>query len=190
MTNNNIVKSQYFNWLCAIAIPDNNLRENYTALLGYLYEKIYIPRFEMDLNRAQDGVNLRFKFEREYDYAIEDIIEYFDNEPCSMLEMMIALSIKLEESIMFDPDKGDRISLWFMNMLRNMEISDSTNNMFHYKRVDLVVSLFLDGQYGADGSGSLFKIKRKDIDMRDYDLWYQMNFYAEELDKLERTIGF
>lgn len=45
------------------------------------------------------------------------IASYLDNRPCSVLEMIIALAIRLEEHIMDDPDIGNRTGQWFWDMI-------------------------------------------------------------------------
>ena len=74
----------------------------------------------MDADRAEDGINLRYRFGYENGYESAMIASYLDDRPCSVLEMMVALSMKMEEQIMDDPDIGDRTSVWFWKMIDNL----------------------------------------------------------------------
>ena len=52
--------------------------------------------------------NLRYRFGREIKLPSGIISSELDNYPCSVLEMLIALSIRCEETIMTDEEYGDR----------------------------------------------------------------------------------
>ena len=65
----------------------------------------------MDRNRALDGLALRDK----YGYSGDP-----DEEPCTVLEMLIALSLRIENQFMTNYDEGDRTSMWFWIMITNI----------------------------------------------------------------------
>jgi len=48
----------------------------------------------MDGNRAEDGIDLRYRFGYEKEYEGSTIASYLDNSPCSVLEMLIALAFR------------------------------------------------------------------------------------------------
>lgn len=184
MIDNNFFKSRYFEWLCKQAIPNECLRKEYSNLLGCLYEINYYANFEMDNNRITDGIDLRYRFARSISiYNTIEVDNLCQYEQCSMLEMMLALCIRMEESIMYDPDKGDRTHVWFEHMLKSLGILEESNDLFSRQRIEFKISQFLEGQYSVDGGG-LFILRNKKIDLNKYDLWYQMNLYTEQLDAM------
>ena len=82
------------------------IRDRYKILLCQLHGIIFYNLIDMDADRAEDGINLRYRFGYENGYESAMIASCLDNRPCSVLEMMVALAIKIEEQIMDDPDNG------------------------------------------------------------------------------------
>ena len=134
-----------------------------------------IPR---DDNRAYDGLNLRYRFGYENGYG-DDISADFDSRPCSVLEMMVALAIRCEESIMDDPYVGDRTGQWFWGMIVNLGLGSMIDSRFDKRRVDEVIKRFLDREYEPNGKGGLFTIKNCDRDLRNVEIWYQLCWYLD-----------
>ena len=95
-------------------------RLSYRKLLRELHRIEFTYSIPMDGNRAEDGVDLRYRFGYENGYSSSMISVYLDNRMCSVLEMMIALAIRCEEHIMDDPDIGNRTGQWFWNMIVNL----------------------------------------------------------------------
>ena len=135
-----------------------------------------------DVNRAVDGVDLRNRFIDEMKYD-EKYLDYL-RAPCSVLEMIIALAIRCEETIMYDTRYGNRYKQWFWSMLKNLQISHYTDNYFinHLNSEQNIISRiynFLDHNYRPDGLGGLFYIKNCEEDMRDIEIWTQMCWYLD-----------
>ena len=94
---------QYYDWLHKIVCGEWEPRNlSFHRLLMYLHNRTYIPACEMDQCRAEDGVNLRYRFASECDIPYDKIDAEFHGVPCSMLEMMVALAVRIEEHIMED----------------------------------------------------------------------------------------
>ena len=92
---------QYYDWLYKIVCGEWEPRNlSFHRLLMYLFNRDYIPACEMDVCRATDGINLRYRFASENDIPYGKIDAVFQGVPCSMLEMMVALAIRIEEHIM------------------------------------------------------------------------------------------
>ena len=106
----------------------------------------------------------------------------FASESCSVLEMMIALAIRLEEHIMHDPDIGDRTAMWFWGMLDSMGLSEMDDSEFNLAYVEAVVQRFLDRDYRPDGKGGLFTIEECKYDLRKVEIWYQACWYLDTLE--------
>jgi hypothetical protein len=101
--------------------------------------------------------------------------------PCSVLEMMIALAIRCEETIMDDPDIGDRTRQWFWGMIINLGLGGMTDANFDPDFVDDSVLRFLNRDYEPDGRGGLFTIRNCHRDLRDVEIWYQLCWYLDSI---------
>jgi len=161
----------YLEWLIFLVCQDDRERESYQSLFQYLLECEFDPRIHNDENRASDGLNLRTIFEDETGYSCEKF------GPCSVLEMLVALAIRCENDIMYDPDEGDRTAIWFWEMMDNMGLSRMDKWRFDRRKVNLIVRKLNDRTYDEDGYGGPFYIAGFDRDMRKIELWYQMNFW-------------
>lgn len=173
----NDLKASYFNWLCNKVWSFNTMMvlSRYSKLLQTLYLIDYTFDNDMDQNRAYDGLSLRNYYADE-NQTSEGIID-----PCSVLEMMVALAIKCED-IMCDPSKDDRTYYWFEEMLDSLNLTDQDDYNFDQGQVERRISIFLNKQYDANGRGGLFTILNADIDMRTKDIWYQMQAFLCEYD--------
>jgi hypothetical protein len=146
-------------------------------LLSYLHEREFNYILDMDGNRAEDGMDLRYRFayENAYDYSM--VATYLDDRPCSILEMMVALAFRCEEHIMDDPDIGNRTGQWFWGMIENLGLGHMYDSEFDNHYVDTVLDRFLNRQYKRNGEGGLFTIENCRRDLRDIEIWYQMSWY-------------
>ena len=172
------LNNSYFSWLCRF-IGKKEKVDRYSKLLRKLYHipfRYMIPR---DGNREADGIDLRYRFGSEEDYSQPIISSELDSRTCSVLEMMVALSIRIEEQIMGDPDTGDRPDKWFWLMIENLGLIDMDNEHYIQEKADLIINNFLDRKYSKNGEGSLFVIKNVD-DIRGMEIWYQMCHYLNE----------
>ena len=111
--------NEYFEWMYQL-VCGNVKRVSYRKLLCHLYDTPFDYSIAMDGNRAEDGVDLRYRFGYEHNIEGSAIASCLDDKECSVLEMMVALSIRCEEHIMDNPDIGDRTGKWFLNMIENL----------------------------------------------------------------------
>jgi hypothetical protein len=135
----------------------------------------------MDGNRAEDGIDLRYRFGYEQGYDSQTISTFLDNRPCSVLEMLIALAIRCEEHIMDDPDIGNRTGQWFWNMIINLGLGFMDDTKFDENYVKDVISRFLYRKYKRNGEGGLFTVEHCKNDLRTVEIWYQMCWYLDEV---------
>lgn len=172
------VVNEYFEWLVNIACADNKV-VSYRKLLTYLHCVEFVFSEPMDGNRAEDGIELRYRFA--HCYLGDDEAEYLLNGPCSVLEMMLALSIRCEETIMDDPTMGDRTSQWFWGMIASLGLGGMYDKNFDIYRVEDVIERFLNRDYEPDGTGGLFTVRDYDYDMRNIEIWHQLCEYLNSI---------
>ena len=166
----------YFYWLSDLVCGKRYSKElSYMKLLEYLHRIEFRYLIPMDQNRAMDGIDLRWRF------TLEEGSELDMDEPCSVLEMLIALAIRCEENIMDDPAVGDRTGQWFWGMIVNLGLGSMTDARFDRYFVDDVIERFLNREYEPDGRGGLFKIRDCDYDLRDVEIWHQLLWYLDAL---------
>ena len=174
------LNDEYLEWMYNIVCDDNYADTTYHYLFACLYDIEFIYVMPMDASRAEDGVDLRYRFgyDRGYDQTL--IASYLDDHPCSVLEMMVALSIRCEEHIMDNPDLGNRVGQWFWTMIVNLELGEMTDSKFDVDYVENQVCRFMYRDIERDGKGGLFRIHNPRRDMRTADIWYQLNWYLSE----------
>ena len=164
MTPNELI-DRYFDWMYQLVVDDRYSKQSYRKLFFKLHGTEFTYTIPMDGNRAEDGIDLRYRFGRENHYSDSMIASYLDNTPCSILEMMIALSLRCEEHIMDNPD--------------GLGSMDDTE--FDRDYVDMVLKRFLARDYQRNGRGGLFTVYDPRQDMRSMEIWYQLNCYLREI---------
>ena len=175
-----VIKEEYFNWMFKqINIDDD---KPYSKLLRTLHEIDFTYLIEMDGNRYEDGIDLRYLFRDKVGYSDKEIAIYLDDSPCSVFEMMLALAIRLEVGIMYDPEQGYRTDIWFWDMVDSLGLTGMTDDLFDEFTVKRKVYAFLERKYNRDGSGGLFTIKNSKCDLRNVEIWYQANWYLNGIE--------
>ena len=120
----------------------------------------------------------RFGLQKRYS---QDYIDEYLFGPCSVLEMMIALSIRCEESIMDDTEYGNRTGQWFWGMISSLGLSSMTDDMFDKQYATNVINKFLNREYEPNGKGGLFTIRNCKDDLRNVEIWYQLCWYLDSI---------
>lgn len=178
----NEIKEEYFNWLydyvCKGRAYNNT---SYKKLFMYLHQVEFTFFVRNDINRAGDGVDLRYRFavHRTDDPDFQEDILYVLDGPCSVLEMIIALAIRCETTIMDNTHYGDRTSQWFWSMLTNLGIAYMDDERFDERDAEDIICTFLDRRYEPDGKGGLFWIKGCPDDLRQLEIWTQLCWYLD-----------
>lgn len=176
------LRREYFEWLCNIVCEMRfSDQVSYQDLLMHLHEITFRYSIPRDQNRAEDGINLRYKFAMLHDCLSIDLILDILDGPCSVLEMMVALAINCEEDIMDDPNVGNRTGQWFWGMIVSLGLGGMTNTNYDSDYVEDVVAIFLDREYEPDGRGGLFTIQNCDRDLTTVEIWYQMCWYLDSI---------
>lgn len=173
------VAQTYFNWLCGLVeIGGGRSDHNHRKLAEILHTKRFFWFVPNDDNREEDGRDLRKTFlERR-----PDIYDLNLKEDCTVLEMLIALSIRMEW-ILSDGSR-DQMPKRFWEMIDNLELSNFLSDDCvieeNIDEIEDIINLFLERKYTETGSGGLFPLKRPKHDQRKIEIWYQMAEYLAE----------
>ena len=178
-----LIENRYFEWLSDIVCEKRFSREiSYKKLLMYLHKTEFIYSIPKDQNRAEDGISLRYRFALAHEHGSSpDLVMDILDGPCSVLEMMVALSIRCEENIMDDPHFGDRTCQWFWGMVTNLGLGGMTDEHFDRGYVESAVARFLNHDYEPDGKGGLFTVRNCKRDLREVEIWYQLCWYLDRI---------
>lgn len=176
------IRFEYYEWLKGLMCREHfPITNPYEKLLSHLYSTEFRYVLQRDANRADDGVNMRYRFALfNYEDDVDMILDILD-EPCSVLEMMIALAIRCEETIMDDPSIGDRTGVWFWGMVVNLGLGEMNDAHYDGYFVDEALERFLDRDYDPDGKGGLFRIRNCDTDLRNIEIWRQLLWYLDSI---------
>lgn len=174
------IKNDYFEWLYRYACRGKiNNDISYRKLFMLMHNTTFDFYIPQDLNRANDGIDLRYRFGNRINY--ENIMDILD-EPCSLLEMILALAIRCEETIMSNPQYGDRTKQWFWNMLKNLGLSYMTDDRFDRDRANKIIYDFMEHRYSPNGRGGLFYIPNCKEDLSNEEIWTQLCWYLENFE--------
>lgn len=176
------IEEEYFEWMYDKICGKRYAKENsYRKLLTHLHEREFIYILPKDANRAEKGEELRYLFAYEiYNHDSRDYIVDCLYRPCSVLEMMIALSISCEE-IMDDPSLGDRTGQWFWKMIVNLGLGGMYDARFDMREVDRIIDIFLNREFEPDGKGGLFRIRNCKNDLRKFEIWISALWYLDTI---------
>lgn len=174
------VNNEYFDWLVSIIYSDaKNRPYSYNKLLSHLHNTRFRYSIKRDYNRESDGLDLRRRF-----YLVTNCEEagLYLNGPCSVFEMMVALALRCEETIMSDSSYGDRTGQWFWQMIVNMGLGSMRDELYDKKFVSYAIERFLSRDYEPNGKGGLFTVRHRKCDMRNVEIWAQLQWYLDEID--------
>ena len=166
----------YFNWIEKLISDDNVEASDYRKLLLFLNDIPFSYIIPMDDNRIADGIDLRYRFGYDTERPYAQIATYLDIRPASVLEVMVALSLRIEEQFI----DGDDVGKWFWIMIGNLGLAEYKDLYFNKAKVDRIVKQFIERDYDKSGRGGLFITNNDNTDMRNMEIWDQMHLYLNE----------
>ena len=166
----------YFNWIEKLISDDNVEASDYRKLLLFLNDIPFSYIIPMDDNRIADGIDLRYRFGYDTEIPNAQIATYLDIRPASVLEVMVALSLRIEEQFI----DGDDVGKWFWIMIDNLGLAEYKDLYFNKAKVDRIVKQFIERDYDKSGRGGLFITNNDNTDMRNMEIWDQMHLYLNE----------
>lgn len=173
-----VIRTKYFNWMCDLVAGKRFKKLPFVKLLTYLHETPFTYDVLKDQNREADGIDLRYRYavfvlkEKSPDFITDNL-----QGPCSVFEMMVALALRCEETIMDDPQIGDRTGQWFWGMIVSLGLGGMFDDRYDELLVRDNVEKFLNREYAPDGTGGLFTIKGSREDLREVEIWTQLCWY-------------
>lgn len=165
------IEKEYFNWLCAKVL--NSTSGMYVELFKVLYNTQFTWFVSGDRNRAEDGNELKLYFLNETGWERDN--NSFINQPCSVLEMMVAFAGRAA----FQTDISE--SKWMGIFLANLGLEQ-------YRRlqpadipvVEDILNTFIWRTYDPSGHGGMFPMRRPRQDQRKVEIWYQFFAWLED----------
>lgn len=173
----------YLRWL-APQIRSNSGR-SYGGLLEIMFEKefIWLAPTANDANRVGDGLDLRVEFCRSQNFAFSEVGAFLDKEapipPCSFLEVLIALSRRLEFNA------GGSAEDWALQLVANLHLHRIADPVGRRKveRAHEILDTCIFRNYSPDGMGGFFPLRWPEEDQTKVEIWYQMAYYIDELQR-------
>lgn len=182
MTQTNLSKIEYdlgyHDYLLDIIGGDNGYKNLLMTLHSHAF--YWLDSVPDDRNRARTALELREKYKE----LVGDILD--QNGIASVLEVLISLAIKCEDSLMRNFKDEDTTYIWFWSMLENAGLLDQQFNDLNFivGKTDILIGEILDNilsrNYGPDGYGGFFYAERSPLDFRKLDLWIQLNQWILE----------
>ena len=158
----------YYTWLTNIV----GLK-HHTKLLQELYLTPFRWVLEMDGNRIDDGLELRYRFGYSVGMTKEERDTLRSIRPCSILEVMAAMALRCEEEYMHSGD-DTTTQRWFYHMIASLGLMGMNDAKFDEAVVQEKLNKMMDRDYSPNGLGGLFFIPNYPEDLRTVELWYQM----------------
>ena len=170
------VSVDYLSWLMNIIEDEHH--KNYKELCRYLFSIEFIWSVSGDENRSEDGKNLRSVY---CDQTGQNYI--YDSNPCSVLEMMIALAVRGSEDILWD-GRNNYTSFLFWTMIDNLGLIDCVDGAFDIGYAIERIDIFLKRNYDKNGFGGLFRPShfyfRVPKKWEKMEIWYQMQNWIND----------
>ena len=167
----------YFDWLNKLV----RANRTYSLLMEQLYNTEFYYIIDLDQNRIGHALELQriYISKNNLPDYISDYLH--DASSISVLEVLVSMAYKIEDSIMCDDDYGDRTYVWFWMMIDNLGIRLS-NSEYNDDYVDWVLRRFMNREFESDGTGSIVKLENKHrTDARDIEIWHLFCLYLSEL---------
>ena len=169
--------TSYYEWLVKKIGGENCGHYCYSKLLHFLFREPFTWKNDiyLDVNREEDGFELRSVYFDETGKRLD--INLIDT--CSVLEMMVALSIRADRDIMWIPGE-DHPERLFWIMISNAGLLDFSDAYYDETTVYNIIDNILKRNYAPNGQGGFFPVSHVYHDMRTLTIWEQMNQYLNE----------
>lgn len=163
----------YFHWLVDQVREEGNDHRTYWDILQIMHDTEFVWTVPNDDNRLEDGKDLREEFLSHQ--GIPRDRERFG--PCSVLEVMVAISRRLS-FVAEDSAEG-----WAYQLLCNLELDKFTDPLYARKeaRAREILHNLVFRLYEHDGTGGFFPLAWPEQDQTKIEIWSQMSAYVLEI---------
>jgi len=163
------IEHLYFDWLCAMVKTDRTA--NYIELFRIMDSHEFIAVHAADENRIEDAKELRENFLIEMNINDTSLL----HEKCSIFEVLIAFA----ERAAFQIDMT--VQTWFWQFIVNLKLEDYSRASRSDRHViDDILDTFVMREYGPNGEGGLFPLRKPQHDQRKVEIWYQFCEYVDD----------
>lgn len=168
------VRAGYLAWLEPQLRDKDSPAGEYWGLVNLMFDKEFTWSVPHDDNRIADALQLRNEFSDETRFRRSQVERL---GPCSFLEVLIGLSRRLAFIA------GGEAPGWAWILMGNLELQNMKDPLSTRKinRINSIMDTVIERRYSPDGMGGFFPLAWPDDDQTVIELWYQMNFYVEEL---------
>lgn len=155
----------------------------------HLHDTTFVSYDEFDDNLVENGMNLRREFLENSRAGLKfyEIYGGFEFE-CTILELLVYISVKIEDEIMTNDAFGERYSEWFWLMIDNLGLKSAKNSYYSEEKVCQILENFIEKRYRRNGKGGLFVINSSKIDVKELDIWSQAMSFLTKLVKSDGEI--
>ncbi len=170
--------NDYYRWLVEQIVDEEHPEDLYSLLLNALNTSVFYAALPDDKNRIGDGKSLRSNYaylsgkEIPAELAISD---------CTVLEMLFALSLRMERDIVGEPDYLVP-QKWFWTMIRNLGLEDMVNGNFSRGDFEIIIDKWMNRQFTKNGKGSIFYVPCPVFDFRKTGFWDQANMFLTTIE--------
>jgi hypothetical protein len=175
----------YFEWLRREAFPGPKQRKEFEGVLRVLHDIPFYWTLWSDENRAGDALAFRqfefLGFQQDLDKLDQHWLQEWAQATPSVLEVLLAISRRWVYYF-----EGP-VSTYFNHLFRNMQFDKFPGRSLSSggeNQVRIRVDEWLSRQFEPNGQGSPFPVNRQValdvLDMRQVDIWGQMNAYSYE----------
>lgn len=179
------IREAYMDFLVDSVCETEAQKFNYRQMFEALASREFDPnthgdkRLIFDEHRAMDGIDYRshFAYVKGYD---ERRVRAVISGNCSVLEMMVALAFRIEDTIMCEANEGDRTYRWFWCMIESLGMTYMDDQHFDYYEFDIHMRDLMTREYARNGEGGLFFIPNMRKDMRKVDICTQMWWFLDD----------
>jgi len=153
-------------------------------LLRHLHHIEFYDFVPHDCNRSADGKKLREIYQHEVGRKASFYVSGHDEGPCTVLEMMIGVAIRMENELAVGP-YALKMPECFWTLIENLELHWCDDRKFNNDTsvatvIDDRIHAMMDRKYRANGKGGLFPLRRPSENQKKIEIWYQMQAFLLE----------
>ncbi len=179
------IEDQYFSWMLEKIFEKDTLEiERRLAVLRELNTVIFEFNIYTDENRQKDAQDLRYLFGDECGYSEAEICRTLDMQAPTLLEVIVALLVRVQESVLYDLDVTITNKDIFLDILKSLNINHiiGSYNLSSDQATDFYnsIGILYRREYTYYGEGGLFTVNNPKDDMRNTEIWYQFMWYLNE----------